>query len=86
VPPTPPFWFKQRQGKIEPVEGDLYRLTAPNLAEAFIALRPAGEGRYQPVLRLAREGPDVATGSHALECPEDAWEAAFELYRNYLVV
>jgi hypothetical protein len=84
VQPTPPFWFKQRQGKVEAVEGNIYRLTAPNLSEAFIGVEPAG-GLYRAVLRPTREGPDLAVGK-AWKRPEDAWEEAFELYRTWLVV
>jgi hypothetical protein len=81
----PPFCFKQRQGKVEAVEGNVCRLTAPNLSEAFIAIQPIN-GLYQAVLRQAGEGPDIAAGKMAWERPEDAWEDAFELYRTRLVV
>jgi hypothetical protein len=83
---TPPFWFLQRQGKVEPAGPDAYRLTAPNLREAFIIIRPADAGRWQPALRLTSDGPDVATGPAELTTPREAWEAAFELYRVHLVV
>ena len=36
--PTPPFWFHQRQAKLEAAGSDVYRVTAPNAPEAFIGL------------------------------------------------
>jgi hypothetical protein len=84
--PTPPFWFRQRQGQMEPAGQDAYRLTAPNLGEAFISIRQTESGRWLPSLRLAAAGPDVAQGQLELDNPHDAWDAAFELYRVHVVV
>ena len=84
--PTPPFWFRQRQCQIESVAPDTYRLTGPNLPEAFISVQRTEAGRWRPVLRLKQDGPDVDAPAVDLENPKDAWEAAFELYRERLVV
>jgi hypothetical protein len=84
--PILPFWFKQRQAQAEPAGPDTYRLTAPNLREAFISIRKDAEGRWGAALRLAAEGPDVAVTTTAYDTPGDAWDAAFEMYRRELVV
>jgi hypothetical protein len=84
--PILPFWFKQRQAQAEPAGPDTYRLTAPNLREAFISIRKDAEGRWGAALRLAAEGPDVAVTTTAYDTPGDAWDAAFEMYRRALVV
>jgi hypothetical protein len=85
-PPVPPFWFTQRQGKLTPVEGDWYRLTAPNQGEASITVRQGENGCYAAVLRLTAEGPDTAVTEPIYDNLPDAWGAAFELYRREVVV
>ena len=84
--PTLPFWFRLRQGKAEPAGPDMYRLTAPNLAEAFIGIRQAENGRWLPVLKQTASGPDEAVASEGFATPQEAWEAAFEGYRLRVVV
>jgi hypothetical protein len=85
--PILPFWFKQRQGKAEAVGTDLYRLTAPNAPrDAFITIRRGENGLWSAALRLAADGPDVLSTPAELPGPRDAWEAAFELYRQHEVV
>jgi hypothetical protein len=84
--PIPPFWFVQRQAKAEPAGDNLCRATAPNLREAFLAIRQGVEGRWSAALRLAAEGSDVATTPALYDNPGDAWGAAFELYRNHVVI
>ncbi len=84
--PIPPFWFLQRQAKIELAGDNLYRLTAPNLREAFITIRQGVEGRWSAALRLTADGPDVEATGSGYDNPGDAWGAAFELYRNHVVI
>lgn len=84
--PIPPFWFVQRQAKLEPAGDNRYRVVAPNLREAFLAIHQGVEGRWSAALRLAPDGPDVATTSATFDNPGDAWAAAFELYRNHIVI
>ena len=84
--PVPPFWFGQRQCKLEPLEDGTYRVGGPNLAEAFLGIRQKENGRWKPVFRLVKDGPDVADGDTELATPQEAWDAAFELYRIQLVV
>ncbi len=84
--PVPPFWFQQRQGKMEPAGPERYRLTAPNLGEAFIAIHRADHGGWSAELRLQAEGPAVSRTETAYDSEADAWNAAFELYRVHLIV
>jgi hypothetical protein len=80
----PPFWFKQRQCKAEPAGQDVYRVSGPNLGEAF--LRVAQEnGRWRAGLRLTADGDDVASTAAELPSEREAWDAAFELYRNRVI-
>jgi hypothetical protein len=81
-----PFWFNMRQGKAEPAGDNVYRLTAPNLPESYISIRAAGDKQWAGVLRSVLDGPDVAVTEKSYGNPVDAWYAAFELYRNHLVV
>jgi hypothetical protein len=84
--PVAPFWFRQRQGKMEPAEQDRFRLTAPNAAEAYISVRATENGHWLPILQLTPDGQDTVTSNVELERPEEAWNVAFELYRRRLVV
>jgi hypothetical protein len=84
--PVPPQWFKLRQGKMEQAGADqMVRLTAPNQNEAFIRIEPSGENRWRAALRLAVGGDDVAVTPNDFPQPTEAWEAAFELYRGYVI-
>jgi hypothetical protein len=81
-----PSWFKQRQGKSEPAGENTYRLTGPNLREAFISIRRADNGRWSAALRYTPGGPEVAATEPVIDTAYDAWEAAFEIYRSHVVV
>jgi hypothetical protein len=81
-----PFWFAQRQGKAEPVASDTFRLTAPNLKPAFISIRAGPSGQWLATLQLELDGPELAATPDQFEKREDAWDAAFELYRTHIVV
>lgn len=83
---TTPSWFKQRQGTAEPAGENTYRLTAPNVQEAFISIRRNENGLYSASLRTSADGPDVAASEPVIETEYDAWEQAFEMYREALVV
>lgn len=84
--PTLPSWFKYRQGKAEAAGENTYRLTAPNLREAFVSIRRGENGCWSGTLRLAADAPEIAASAPEFEQPDDAWSAAFELYRNHVVV
>ncbi len=82
---TVPFWFKQRQAKAEPAGDNTYRVTGPILPEAFLSIRRGENGKWAAALRMKPDGPDFAATEADFEAPEEAWEAAFELYRQHIV-
>lgn len=81
-----PFWFKQRQGVAEAVGPELYKLSGPNLREAYVTIRNIEPGKWQGALRFKPDEPDAMIYPEPLDNPTDAWEAAFELFRNQVVV
>ena len=85
-PPILPTWFKQRQAKADPTGTDTYRLTAPNLGEAFITIRQGENGRWSAALKQTADGPEAASTGPEFATPGEAWEAAFELYRLAVIV
>jgi hypothetical protein len=87
MPPTYPFWFKQRQCKADPVDGaGLLKVSGPNLGEAYLGISQTEDLRWRAFLRAAAEGPEVAATEAEIENATDAWEAAFELYRTHVIV
>jgi hypothetical protein len=83
-PPITPFWFKQRQCKAEPVGEQTLKVSGPNLAEAYLVISRDND-RWRASLRLLPDGADVATATD-LPSERAAWEAAFELYREQIIV
>jgi hypothetical protein len=81
--PITPFWFKQRQCKAEPAGEQALKVSGPNLGEAYLSVRP-DNGNWKATLRLLPDGPDVATADAPNE--RAAWDAAFELYREQVIV
>jgi hypothetical protein len=81
-----PSWFKQRQAKAEPAGENLYRLTGPNLRETLIGIRAGDGSRWSALLRFNSDGPDAIVTEASFQTPNDAWEAAFELFRTAVVV
>jgi hypothetical protein len=84
--PTLPFWFKQRQAKLEPVGEKTFKVTAPNQGEAYLQLRPGENGCWAAALRATPDGADLDRTEPEFEKEDEAWQAAFELYRRNLVV
>jgi hypothetical protein len=83
---TVPSWFKGRQGKADEAGPGVLRLTAPNLKEWFLGLRRLDDGHWHAFLRSTADGPDeAAVGLEAMPAWH-AWEAAFEVYRNHVIV
>lgn len=83
--PITPFWFKQRQCKLEPAGENMYKASGPNLAEACIYIAKNGDG-WKAGLRLTADGPDVATATADQPGAKAAWDTAFELYRAHVIV
>lgn len=84
--PVLPFWFRQRQGTCERLDANTCRLAAPNQQTAYVSVRHAADGSYLAALRLEPEGPEAAVAEPVHGTEEDAWGAAFELYRNHVIV
>ncbi len=83
--PNPPFWFKQRQCKAEPAGEQVLKVSGPNLGEAYLLVRRDGE-RWKALLRLLPDGPDVAEADALHPSEQSAWDAAFELYRQHIII
>ena len=82
-----PSWFKQRQCKYEPAGADtLMKVTGPNLGEAYIRVERTGNGRWLAAFRTSADGPDVAVTEPNIPSEREAWDAAFELYRQNVIV
>ncbi len=84
--PIEPFWFKQRQAKLEPLGENTFKVTAPNQGEAYLQIRPGENGRWTATVRATPDGADLAVTGPEFEKEDEAWQAAFELYRRTLVV
>ncbi len=83
--PILPFWFKQRQCKSDPVDDHTLKVTGPNLGTAYLQVRQ-DNGQWLGALRLEAGGPDVATAEAQYPNEQSAWNAAFELYREQVIV
>jgi hypothetical protein len=85
--PILPFWFKQRQCKAEPAGSEnVLKVSAPNLGEAFIRVEQADNQQWRAALRLNADGPDVQTTGADFVSPQAAWDVAFELFRQNVIV
>jgi hypothetical protein len=80
-----PSWFKQRQAKAEPAGDHLYRLGGPNLGESFLSIRQSEDGKWRAALRPGASTDEITT-EPIFDTEHDAWEAAFELYRNHVII
>lgn len=81
-----PSWFKGRQGKTEEVRPGLIKLTAPNLREWFLGIRQLENRGWQAFLRSEPDGADTAAIELDPMPEQEAWDAAFEVYRNRVVI
>jgi len=90
VTPVLPFWMRQRQVKAESIGENAIRLTAPQLPVHDLEIKPLSEGAWAAVLyEAAAEGGErkrIAECSYRPEHPQSAWAAAFELYRQSVIV
>lgn len=85
MPPTFPFWFKQRQCRAEPAGSEhAIKVSGPNLGEAYLSIRAVEGGRWQAGIRFTADGPETSVTSD-LPSTRDAWDAAFELYRAHAI-
>src|SRR5262245_7564552 len=86
MPPVTPVWCKQRQAKAEDAGPDTIHVTGPNLREAWLGIRKSDSGQYAAFVRGTADGPDVDATEPVIRKAYDAWEAAFELYRQRMVI
>jgi hypothetical protein len=86
MPPILPFWFKQRQCKAEPAGSEnVLKVSAPNLGEAFLRIEKV-DNRWRAAIRTTPDGLDLqATGADYVS-PQAAWDVAFELFRQNVIV
>jgi hypothetical protein len=85
--PVLPFWFKLRQGKAEPVKGSsLIKLSAPNQQDAYVLIEQKENGKWSAALREEPEGANTVETPAEFDYPGLAWNAAFEIYRQTVLV
>ncbi len=84
--PIVPMWFKQRQGKLEAAGENTFKAVAPQQGEAFLSIRQGDNGKWSAAVRATADGPEVASTLAEHATPVLAWEAAFELYRQSVIV
>ena len=88
--PLIPFWMRQRQIKIEPVNESSVALKAPNLPSHELALQPTeDEPGYTAAVYCLPSGGErylVAEKPSGLSDPPAAWQFAFELFRQKVIV
>ena len=84
--PITPFWFKQRQAKLEPASENTFKVVAPQQGDAYLLVRQHEDKRWSAAVRLTQDGEDLASTPPEFPTPGDAWGAAFELYRRLAIV
>jgi hypothetical protein len=83
--PTTPFWFKQRQCRLEPAGDNQFKVSAPNFGEVFLRVEPGSDNRWRAALRRTADGPDEHATPAQFPSIGHAWQAAFELFRGYFI-
>jgi len=86
--PALPFWMRQRQIKVEPLGETTLRLSTPNLPVHEVSLKDQGTQWRSEVFRLPAEGQRELLAERVFEASrhEAAWENAFELFRQAVVI
>ena len=80
-----PSWVKGRQATVEPAGSGIYKVTGPNLPDAFVGMRMTDDLRWQGFLRMAADGPDIAVAGSTQTSAGTRLFAAFELYREQMI-
>ena len=83
-----PFWMRQRQVKAEPIGETALKLTAPNLPVHELAVAAAAPGWKALVYRVPADGQKVLVAERAFSAPslESAWQDAYELFRQQVII
>ena len=89
LPPLP-FWMHQRQLKADPMDDSTLRLSGPNLQTYEIALVPVSVGPGWRVI-ITRIGSEVERTTVmqteiSFTAQDAAWQSAFELYRQHVII
>jgi hypothetical protein len=84
--PILPFWFKQRQARLEPAGENTFKAVAPQQGDAYLLIRQGDNQLWSAAVRLTADGEDVASTRPEFSTPGAAWDAAFELYRRLAIV
>ena len=83
--PITPFWFKQRQCRLEAAGEQAFKVSAPNSVDSYLRVF-AEDGHWKAAVRTTADGPDAAVTSITYPAAKDAWDAAFELYRIRVII
>jgi hypothetical protein len=86
--PTLPFWMLQRQIVAESVNDHTVRLTGPILPPCEVTVAPRAEGGFRLVVeRCGESGKTLVAEAESTQPAADAaWQAAFEIYRQQIIV
>lgn len=88
--PPLPFWMLQRQIKAESVSDSTLRLVGPNLPTCEVTLIPVSKGPGWRVIvaKVGTEGErtTLVQTEIAFENRDAAWQSAYELYRQHVIV
>jgi hypothetical protein len=75
-----PSWFKYLQGTAEPAGENCYRLKTPLEPESFIRIQKENH-LWSASVAGSADGPPICKTDPVFATENDAWQAAFELYR-----
>jgi hypothetical protein len=75
-----PSWFKYLQGTAEPAGENCFRLKTPLISESFIRIQQEN-CLWFPTVAESANGPAIRKTDPIFATENDAWQAAFELYR-----
>jgi len=75
-----PSWFKYLQGTGEPAGANCYRLKTPLEAESFIRIQKESD-LWSALVAGSADGPAIRKTDPIFKTENEAWQAAFELYR-----
>ena len=89
LPPIP-FWMRQRQIKLEPVNDTTVALKTPNLPPYELVLRPLDGSHGYPVaiFSVPADGQKALVAEQFSETADaaTAWQYAFELFRQKVII
>jgi hypothetical protein len=86
--PALPFWMLQRQLKAEPIGETSLRLLAPNLPAHELTLEAIGPSWRSAIYRVGANGDKHLVAERVFDVAdrERAWQNAYELFRQEVIV